>query len=70
MSMDTGTVICTEEHEMEYILRKYNKPTNTENLLKMTASCKLFKSLPDHAPFNRENFYLFLKESEALEELE
>lgn len=70
MAHDRELVACEEEHEIEYILKKFGKRTTKENIAILQEHCRYFKGLPDHGPHNRKNFYRYLDLTDILLELE
>jgi len=70
MPSDRELVACNEQHEMEYILRKYFKRSTNDNIEKMTGLCKSFKNNDQYKPHNRDNFYKYLDQEKALDDME
>jgi len=62
--------VSTEEHELNYILKKYEKRQSKENREKIVNALKDFKNNPEYKPHNRERFYSYLEEKEILSNLE
>ena len=70
MASDQDPVACNEAHEMEFILTKYSKRTNNQNILKLSEHCKSYRTNDSYIPHNRENFYLYIEKKDVLKELE
>jgi|GEM_PF-764599 len=62
-------LISTEEHELNYLLQKWDKKQSIENREALTKIIKDFKSDADFKPHNRENFYLYVEKKKVLSKL-
>ena len=65
---DHEQVSCGEDHEMEYILRKFEKRGTGDNISALSKLCKEFKDASDDD--GREAFYAFLEKNEVFKNLE
>lgn len=67
---DRDQVACEEDHEVMYVLKKYEKRQTKENLGKLRDHCRAFKKDDGYKPHNRENFYKYIEEKKVLAGLE
>lgn len=63
---DNQKIACEEGHEMEYILRKFNKSTSRVNIEILRRICREFKEKPEYTPHYRKDFYQYLKDYDVL----
>jgi putative ribosome biogenesis GTPase RsgA len=63
-------LVSAQEHEMKQVLGFHKKRQTAENVEKLRAMLKQFKSAAGYKPKNRENFYRYLKEKKLLAKLE
>ena len=63
---DANLIACNEDHELKYVLKKFNKNDSDENVKKLRAKCKEFKKDDDYKPHNRKNFYKYLDDKKVL----
>lgn len=52
-------LISTEEHELNYVLKKWDKKQSKANRETLTAALKAFNGDAAYKPHNRENFYKY-----------
>ena len=64
--------ISTEEHELNYLLKKYEKRQTEENREILTDLIKEWKGDAEFAPHNRDSFYDWVDDDDedVLEDLE
>ena len=65
---DRDQVACSEDHELEYVLRKFGKRGTKKNIDAMREVCKEFKSTSDND--DREHFYQYLEDNNILDDFE
>ena len=63
-------LVSTEEHELNYLLQKWNKKQSKDNREELIKIIKAFKKDPDFKPHNRENFYLYIEKKSILPKLD
>lgn len=63
-------LISTEEHELNYVLKKWEKRQTKENREKLTAALKAFNKDAGYKPHNRENFYKYADDKKIKKGLE
>ncbi|HOJ49725.1 MAG TPA: hypothetical protein PKW55_02835 [Spirochaetota bacterium] len=63
-------LVSKEEHELNYVLKKYNKRQTKENREKLVESLDNFNKDSNYKPHNRENFYKYIEEKGILSTLE
>ena len=65
---DRNLVNTSEDHEMKYILRKYDKRQTQENIEALRSAIKKFKA--SHKNDDRVDVYKYLESSDVLAKLE
>lgn len=63
-------VISTEDHELNYVLKKYGKRQTAGNRAKFVELLDTFKAEGDYAPHLREQFYKFIEDKNAFDVME
>jgi len=63
-------LISKEEHELNYVLKKWDKKQSAENREKLAAALDTFKADENFKPHNRENFYKYADEKNIKNDLE
>ena len=58
--MSEKNLISKQDHELETILKHYDKRTTTSNKNQLKKIIDEFKNDDNYYPHNRENFYLYL----------
>jgi len=67
---DQNLVACEEEHEIKYILEKFDQRQTQNNILTLQGACRAWKDNADYQPHNRDSFYRYIEEKEILAKLE
>ena len=67
---DRNIVACDEDHELDYILRKYGKRQTKDNREELRSACKAHKKDKSYKPANRESFYKYIADKKVLKKLE
>ena len=65
---DRDQISCSQDHELEYVLKKYGKRTTTSNVDAMRKVCQQFKASSDVD--DRKHFYEYLEKNNVLKSLE
>ena len=63
-------VISTEDHELNYVLKKYGKRSTAANRTKFVTLLDEFKADADYAPHLRVEFYKFIEDKKAFDIME
>ena len=63
-------MISKEEHELNYVLQKFDKRQTIENREILEDALDDFKDDESYAPHNRESFYDYLESEDVLNDLE
>lgn len=63
-------VISTEDHELNYVLKKYNKRQTAANRKAFVALLDEFKADAGYEPHLREQFYRYIEEKKAFDVME
>jgi small subunit ribosomal protein S6 len=63
-------VISTEDHELNYVLKKYNKRQTAGNRAKFVELLDTFKADSEYAPHLREQFYKYIEDKNAFDAME
>ena len=53
-------LVSTQEHELNYLLEKWEKRKTAENRKILAEKIHEFKAVKSYAPHNRENFYKYV----------
>ena len=65
---DRESIACNQDHELEYVLKKFQKRLTIKNVEKIRTYCKEFKT--KHKTSDRKVFYEYLKQNNRLRKLE
>ena len=60
-------MISKEEHELNYLLKKWNKKQSIPNREKLVQKIDEFNANPNFKTHNREEFYIYLNFIDTLE---
>ena len=63
-------IISTEDHELNYVLKKYGKRSTAANRKKFVTLLDEFKADADYAPHLRVEFYKYLEDKNAFDIME
>jgi outer membrane protein OmpA-like peptidoglycan-associated protein len=63
---DDRNLISHEKHELDYLLKKWEKAADKDNREILSGQLKKFKADKDWAPHNRERFYEYVEEEHVL----
>jgi|GEM_PF-55779 len=63
-------LVSNEDHELNYLLQKWEKKQTKENREILSNCLKEFKSNEDYKPHNRENFYKYIDDKKIKKLLE
>ena len=63
-------LVSSEDHELNYLLQKWEKKQSKENREKLAGELKKFKSDDEYKPHNRENFYKYVEDKNIKDILE
>jgi|GEM_PF-835997 len=63
-------LVSSEDHEMNYLLRKWDKKQSKENRETLVEKLKEFKHDDDYQPHNRESFYKYVDDNDVKSLLE
>ncbi len=63
-------MISREEHELNYVLKKYGKKQSQGNRDKMIALLDAFKKDDAYEPHMREQFYKYIDDKNAFDDME
>lgn len=63
-------VISTEDHELNYVLKKYNKRQTAANRANFIDLLDTFKADSDYEPHLREQFYRYIEDTNAFDNME
>ena len=66
MSYD-AELISTEEHELNYLLKKWNRKQSISNREKLVHKIEEFNSISKFRTHNREDFYTYVNFIDTLE---
>ena len=69
MSSD-GNLVSKEDHEMNYILQKWNKKQSKDNRELLVKALEDFKKDEKYKPHNRESFYKYCEDKKIVKKLE
>ena len=64
---DDASLISKEEHELNYLLRKWNKKQSIENRQKLADKVDEFNANSNYRTSNREDFYTYVNFVDTLE---
>ena len=64
---DRESISCNENHELEYVLKKFGKRQTKDNIDKIKLYCQEFKK--EHNSHDRKAFYEYLKQNYRLRKL-
>ena len=67
---DRNLISFNEIHEVNYLLRKFNRRITAANRLVLEKEGAKFKSLKSYAPHNRQSFYKYMKDKKLLAKLQ
>jgi outer membrane biosynthesis protein TonB len=70
VSQDRNLISFGVDHEVAYVLRKFNKRITKKNKEKLVEFGKKFKSLKSYKPHNRKSFYTFMEDKKVLSKLD
>lgn len=65
--MKDSEMISKEEHELNYLLKKWGKRQSIENRQKLTKKLDEFNDDPNYRTSNREDFYRYINFLDTLE---
>lgn len=65
---DHDQIACDEDHELEYVLKKFGKKGTQANIKALRAVCQKFKS--SSKVDDRAHFYKYLEANKSLKKLE
>ncbi len=65
--MKDAEMISKEDHELNYLLKKWNKKQSIENREKLVKKLDEFNADPNYRKHNREDFYQYVNFLDTLE---
>lgn len=65
--MKDAEMISKEEHELNYLLKKWGKKQSIENREKLSKKLDEFNADPNYRTHNREDFYRYVNFLDTLE---
>jgi len=63
-------LISSEDHELNYVLKKWGKKQSASNREKLADALKKFKGIAKYQPHNRESFYKYADDKNVKDKLE
>jgi hypothetical protein len=65
--MNDSELISKEEHELNYLLKKWEKKQSIENRSKLVKKLDEFNADPNYRASHREDFYMYVNFIDSLE---
>jgi len=70
MAFKDSDFISKDDHELNYVLKKYSKRQTKGNRFSLLESLRAFKNNSGYAPHNRRDFYRYVDVTGCIEPLE